>query len=265
MKKLFHRCRPLLILAVFATLLISVPVMAKDKTVNVGKLKNGGYLDYEGTTQSHKFIYHRINVPSDGAVGVIGIRVKNGSKYSIKAAMCDSKKARIDYYTNCTLFDSGDDNSMAQVYGLKKGVYYLRMQNNSPGSKYFVTFYYLKYSNGGASKAKARSMSAGKKYSMLIGAGTSASTSAWYKLKVNGSRQVILTVSTEGQGTFKIQITGSRMNQSDTIKAGQGFDFTLYGLKGSKKIALSAGTYYVKLSKSSKRTNGYAELSWKYK
>ena len=261
MKQFFHRCRPLLILAVFAALLISAPVMAKDKTVNVGKLRNGDHLDYEGTTQSHKFIYHRINVPSDGAVGVVGFRTKGGSEYSIKAAMCDSKKNRIDYYTNCTLFDE----NTSQIYGLKKGVYYLRMQNNSPGSKYYLTFYYQKYSNGGASKSKARSMSAGKTYTMLIGAGTSASTAAWYKLKVNGSRQVILTVSTAGQGTFKIQMTGSRMNQSDTIKAGDAFDFTLFGLKGTKKIALSAGTYYVKLSKSSKRTNGCAELSWKYK
>lgn len=210
-------------------------------------------------TNNTNTVYHKITLTKDSAilVGGYSFDLYYDSVYGITVSLYDSNKKQVG---NSTYLYDG--NSYSNCYVLKKGTYYIGCDESSLYQLMYVSVN-TKSSKAGSSKAKAVTLKKGKKVSNTMFPGKKATH--WYKVKL--TKNAKLTVSTEGIGNnssyYKLEIIPANPKQtlsgsSTTIDAnGQ-----TQGLRSKKK--LSAGTYYIKISKTNKSDGIYYTLKAKY-
>ena len=206
-------------------------------------------------TNTNDTVYHKITLKKDSVVLVMGMSIDlnySSAYYGITVSLYNAKKQQIG---NSTYLYDG--NSYSSYYVLKKGTYYVGC---SEDSLYQLIYSSLnaKTSKAGASKAKAVTLKKNKKITNAMFTGQKATH--WYKIKLTKSAK--LSVSTSGIGNdssyYKMEIMPASGTTSILVNADGSSD----GLRSNKK--LSAGTYYVKISKPNKADGIYYTLKAKY-
>lgn len=205
-------------------------------------------------TNTNDTVYHKITLKKDSVVLVMGqsIDLNYSTTYGMTVSLYNSKKKQVG---NSTYLYDG--NSYSSYYVLEKGTYYIGC-NESSLYQLIYTSITAKTSKAGASKAKAVTLKKGKKITNAMFTGQKATH--WYKIKLTKSAK--LTVSTSGIGNdssyYKMEIMPASGTTSILVNADGSSD----GLRSNKK--LSAGTYYVKITKPNKADGIYYTLKAKY-
>lgn len=210
-------------------------------------------------TNNTSTVYHKVTLEKDGVIIVMGssFDLSYNTTYGITVSLYDSNKKPIG--NSEYLYDG---NSYSNYYVLKKGTYYIGC-NDSSLYQLIYSSANTKSSKTGTSKAKAVTLKKKKGVSNSMYPGKNATH--WYKVKLTKPGK--LKVSTQGLGNnlsyYKLEIIPASKHQtllgsSTTIDAnGQS-----QGLRSKKK--LSAGTYYIKISKPNKSDGIYYSLKATY-
>lgn len=221
-----------------------------------------------GTDSNHKTYttYLKLKAKSNGLLSVQAQDII-GQNNGIKLTLCNSKKTAISATSTLKKFQNDGKESIDSSYygisGVTKGTtYYLKVQTAAP-------VYALKYSTAkyttkpGTKKSKATKITRGKSKNVTLAASTSTG-SQWYKISVPAKKKV--TVKFDGYvapGTsVKMQLLKS--NGKTNVKS-----MTINGalhskLSGKFEITFSKkGTYYVKISKTSKKSSAAYKISYK--
>ncbi len=149
------------------------------------------------------------------------------------------------------------EDSEACVYGLKAGSYRLVLNAKTNQAS---TVMYIKHSvkkNVTYRKTKAKNIKVGKSKDNIYTTGEKASR--WYKMTVSSTKKQrkIKFTGESDNGKFKFSIY--RAGKKKPIKTKKISSGNYYSYKLPKK----KGTYYVKVSKVGKRTNGYYDIEFK--
>lgn len=231
--------------------LCGMNAMAANKVVDMKAGTDGGYT-YAGINESaSNTVYHKLKVKSSGALVVTGNTVYNWGTGGISVSLCNSKYQVIDSSSYGAYVNAA--NEKTQVYGVKKGTYYLKVSGKT---NYVLATGFKKWTDkGGNSKKKAKTVKVNQTFKGVMPAGENKTD--WYKFKVTKNKKMKLTVSAEGNGGIQFTVYGPGLSKSGSY-AGSCYNTTREGwlCRGSKKVKASKGTYYVKVTRSSKKVSG---------
>lgn len=224
--------------------------LSNKKNVIVGVNKSG---------QTNRF---KIKAKETGYITV------NFKSFNGKVTLQDSKKKSI---SNALSINSNSTYAGAAakraVFGVEKGkTYYIKVEAGMSKNAYQIGYKETKVSDkSGAKKEKALSMKSKKKYTGLAIAGKS--TTDWYKFKLTKKQVVNWECYMDGCDNMTITICNSKGKKisSQKIYRSSGFGKTLkiYSTVNGKKGKWTKGTYYIKITTSSKKSSGYYTLKWK--
>lgn len=197
-------------------------------------------------------IYHKITIAKSGYIKVEANSLEEYN--SLYATLCNSKKTSL---TESTYLSSSQDYTTH--FAVKKGTYYIAIKASNP---YKLKYKFTAITDKGASaKGKATSIKKGQTVKGLIFAEDSTSKYDWFKVKLTKKQELKLDLVAYGNYSLKFQIIPAN---SRVIIWGD--TMTLYE-KDSKSFYSSdkfpAGTYYIKVSKSQKKSSGYYTIKFK--
>lgn len=236
-------------LLVFA--LCGMNAMAANKVVNMTAKSDGSYI-YAGINEnSADTIYHKITVPSSGALVVSGNSVYSYGYSGISVVLCNSKFKVIDRSSYGAYVNAKQES--AEVYGVKKGTYYLKVTGKT---NYAVGAAFKSWTDkGGSSKKKAKTIKLSKTYKGVMPAGENKAD--WYKFKVTKNKKLKLTLSAQGNGGIEFTVYGPGLSSKGAYAGNcSNATRTAWLVRGSKKVKASKGTYYIKVTRSVKNVSG---------
>ena len=217
-----------------------------DATMKKGTFKT----IYPGDTKEVTYLKIKPTV-----TGYIKVAVQSSNVFDEAGdiALCNSSKTKL---TAEEWIYGRSTSSNAQFYAVKKGkTYYLMMTNFDGKAK--VKFTQTKITEkSGATKKKAVSVKAKKLVKGTIIAGEKQAD--WYKIKLTKNKKLTLLFDGKSQGSLKMTLynkAGKKLD-SNTIVYGN----TSYELESFSKY--NKGTYYVKIERSSAKSNGYYTFKW---
>lgn len=220
-----------------------------------------------GKTRSVTFYKHDYSVSGKDlyikyqakAAGYVTIAPKIGSGY---VTLCNSKKKDLSGQRTLNA-GSSYARSKKVVYGVTKGTYYIKVRTYD--AQFTLNMKLTKISeNSGASKKKAKTISANKTYKGTIVAGSN--TVDWYKFKLSKSSKVTINVNGATNGTLKITVyKGSTSKGSASLS--DDFKAKLQSVKQftSTRTKFAKGTYYIRIERSNTQSSGYYSLKWQKK
>lgn len=252
--------------ALMLAVMIGASAMAADRTVEMTPDPSGAYV-YTGVNEDPlNTVYHRFVAPSSGVIAVTGSSVSavTGNTYGISIALCDSNFQVLDNYESGAFISSTDD---AELYAVKKGVYYVRVRNEK---NYVIAAAFQKWTNkGGTSKSRAKTIKRGKTMKGLMPAGEKSKAVDWYKFKVTKSKKLNIIVATEGTGSLQFYVYGPSYKKGALLGTLRNQKASYYSINAlnRKKIKIKTGTYYIKVvrPKYDKKSNAAYTLKWKLK
>ena len=255
MKKIRNGKKGLLLLALtfMLTLMFGMTTMAAAKTVS---LSNNKWYTDKSTDFKRPAVYHKIRIPRSGLITVTGYTYSNYSTYrsTLKVQLYNSKKKPLQKYKKYTAL-----YNYKTYYAVKKGVYYIKTQDN----RYKLKYSYKAVSdNRGSSKAKARTINKNKLTKGLLVAGEKGSKVDWYKIVLTKPQNLKITYSALANELIQFKI----IPDSTNILISNSSAF----LRNNKQIfssrsAFPAGTYYIQVFRYGNSTDcsGYYTLKWK--
>ncbi|SHO51785.1 hypothetical protein [Anaerocolumna xylanovorans] len=198
-------------------------------------------------------VYNKVTISTPGYITVEAAPL-NDSTSSVYVALTNSSKKALTDQMYLSSY-----NKYTAYYAVKKGTYYL-VTKSSYDYKLRYTFTAVKESAGNTSKAKAVSIGKGKTIKGLALAEDSTSKADWYKVKLTKKQVLSLSVYAKSSDTIKFEIIPA----NDRLIL-IGSTFRLYQNDGgvyASKDGMSAGTYYIKVTKASKATSGYYTIKF---
>ena len=182
--------------------------------------------------------------------GYVSAFASKDSKYSVKVALCNSKKKAYSDYTAVGYNPS---------YGVTKGkTYYFKVASsyNSNGGYFFKVKNYKVSEKSGKSKGKAVTIKKGKTVSGTLQAGSSQAD--WYKFKLTSKKSVKILWKAKTNDTMKITVYqgGRTIGTRSLIYSNSSYTLQSLG-KWSK------GTYYIKVYRGNSKSSGWYSLKWK--
>ena len=206
------------------------------------------------TNDSTATKYHTMKVSADSLVTIYGNSyfTYNNSVSSLSANICNAQKVSLTsaYFTS--------SNQYAVTIALKKGTYYVATSESSP---YRLRYTVKKVKNqGGAKRAKARSIAKKKSASGLLTFQDKKSKTLWYKINLKKAGKITLNLSavSEGSSDFKLEI----VHANSSYKYYNNVAYFGNGTKRIRSKKIRKGTYYLKVTKYSASDNG--SISIKY-
>lgn len=257
-KSIWRRLMPLLALTMLLSILFGMNAMAASKTVTMKKNSKGvyAYQQMDGFTGT---VYHKIKVSSTGILVIAGNKAYSWGTGSMNVALCSSKKKELAK----SYVDSAGDRYL--YCGIKKGTYYLKSNGNST---YALAASFLKVSDkGGASKGKAYAISQKKKITGVLPIGESQKKSDWFKIKVPKNKKLYFDVTTLCSGNIRLQVYGPSIRGVTAITLAPDTDGTCF-IKNSltgRPLKLKAGTYYIKVTRSTRGASGAYTFKCRFK
>lgn len=182
--------------------------------------------------------------------GYVSAFASKDSKYSVKVALCNSKKKAYSDYTAVGYNPS---------YGVTKGkTYYFKVASsyNSNGGYFFKVKNYKVSEKSGKSKGKAVTIKKGKTVSGTLQAGSSQAD--WYKFKLTSKKSVKILWKAKTNDTMKITVYqgGRAIGTRSLIYSNSSYTLQSLG-KWSK------GIYYIKVYRGNSKSSGWYSLKWK--
>ena len=199
-----------------------------------------------------KETYHTFKLTKRGYAGfLVASLVENGGKTSYKIQKSEKGKWVTIGRTKIFSAMSTKESDITAAYGLAKGTY--RLVLNASKEQLNTVVYERKYYSKKVAykKSKAKKLNAKEVYT------TNERAARWYKTEVTSTKkQKKLKISTAAdQGGFKFTIYQSgKKKPIKTVKT------SVKHLDKTVKLSKKKGTYYVKVSKVTKKTNGYYEI-----
>ena len=199
-----------------------------------------------------KETYHTFKLTKRGyASFLVASLVENVGKTSYKIQKSEKGKWVTIGRTKTFSAMSTKESDIKAAYGLAKGTY--RLVLNASKEQLNTVVYERKYYSKKVAykKSKAKKLNAKEVYT------TNERAARWYKTEVTSTKkQKKLKISTAAdQGGFKFTIYQSgKKNPIKTVKT------SVKHLDKTVKLPKKKGTYYVKVSKVTKKTNGYYEI-----
>lgn len=199
-----------------------------------------------------KETYHTFKLTKRGYAGfLVASLVENVGKTSYKIQKSEKGKWVTIGRTKTFSAMSTKESDITAAYGLAKGTY--RLVLNASKEQLNTVVYERKYYSKKVAykKSKAKKLNAKEVYT------TNERAARWYKTEVTSTKkQKKLKISTAAdQGGFKFTIYQSgKKNPIKTVKT------SVKHLDKTVKLPKKKGTYYVKVSKVTKKTNGYYEI-----
>lgn len=199
-----------------------------------------------------KETYHTFKLTKRGyASFLVASLVENVGKTSYKIQKSEKGKWVTIGRTKTFSAMSTKESEITAAYGLAKGTY--RLVLNASKEQLNTVVYERKYYSKKVAykKSKAKKLNAKEVYT------TNERAARWYKTEVTSTKkQKKLKISTAAdQGGFKFTIYQSgKKNPIKTVKT------SVKHLDKTVKLPKKKGTYYVKVSKVTKKTNGYYEI-----
>ena len=193
------------------------------------------------------------------AAGYVTIASKVGYGY---VTLCNSKKKALSSQKTLNVNSSYASNKKV-IYGVTKGTYYIKVKNYD--AQFSLNMKLTKVSEkSGASKSKARTVSAKKTYKGTIVAGNK--TVDWYKFKLTKSSRVSLDINGSTNDSFKITVyKGSKVMGSSYAYNDFKVQFRSVKQFTTKRASFSKGTYYIKVERANTQSSGYYSLKWQKK
>lgn len=188
-----------------------------------------------------------------GKTGYLQVKNVGNGGYN-KVVLCNrSKKA----------LSGGQYLSYNPTFGVKKGTtYYLKIKanSNSNGGYIFKVTNKAIKEKSGTSKKKATALKKKKAVSGTVIAGNGQAD--WYKFNLTGKKNVNITAKGAVSGTLKLEVYQGSKKLSGNVSLKDAFNVKNKDLSLGK---WSKGTYYVKISRTDKKSSGYYRfsLSWK--
>ena len=199
-----------------------------------------------------KETYHTFKLTKRGyASFLVASLVENVGKTSYKIQKSEKGKWVTIGRTKTFSAMSTKESDITAAYGLAKGTY--RLVLNASKEQLNTVVYERKYYSKKVAykKSKAKKLNAKEVYT------TNERAARWYKTEVTSTKkQKKLKISTAAdQGGFKFTIYQSgKKNPIKTVKT------SVKHLDKTVKLPQKKGPYYVKVSKVTKKTNGYYEI-----
>lgn len=199
-----------------------------------------------------KETYHTFKLTKRGyASFLVASLVENGGKTSYKIQKSEKGKWVTIGRTKIFSAMSTKESDITAAYGLAKETY--RLVLNASKEQLNTVVYERKYYSKKVAykKSKAKKLNAKEVYT------TNERAARWYKTEVTSTKkQKKLKISTAAdQGGFKFTIYQSgKKKPIKTVKT------SVKHLDKTVKLPKKKGTYYVKVSKVTKKTNGYYEI-----
>ena len=199
-----------------------------------------------------KETYHTFKLTKRGyASFLVASLVENGGKTSYKIQKSEKGKWVTIGRTKIFSAMSTKESDITAAYSLAKGTY--RLVLNASKEQLNTVVYERKYYSKKVAykKSKAKKLNAKEVYT------TNERAARWYKTEVTSTKkQKKLKISTAAdQGGFKFTIYQSgKKKPIKTVKT------SVKHLDKTVKLPKKKGTYYVKVSKVTKKTNGYYEI-----
>lgn len=199
-----------------------------------------------------KETYHTFKLTKRGyASFLVASLVENGGKTSYKIQKSEKGKWVTIGRTKTFSAMSTKESDITAAYGLAKGTY--RLVLNASKEQLNTVVYERKYYSKKVAykKSKAKKLNAKEVYT------TNERAARWYKTEVTSTKkQKKLKISTAAdRGGFKFTIYQSgKKKPIKTVKT------SVKHLDKTVKLPKKKGTYYVKVSKVTKKTNGYYEI-----
>jgi len=199
-----------------------------------------------------KETYHTFKLTKRGYAGfLVASLVENGGKTSYKIQKSEKGKWVTIGRTKIFSAMSTKESDITAAYGLAKGTY--RLVLNASKEQLNTVVYERKYYSKKVAykKSKAKKLNAKEVYT------TNERAARWYKTEVTSTKkQKKLKISTAAdQGGFKFTIYQSgKKKPIKTVKT------SVKHLDKTVKLPKKKGIYYVKVSKVTKKTNGYYEI-----
>lgn len=199
-----------------------------------------------------KETYHTFKLTKRGyASFLVASLVENGGKTIYKIQKSEKGKWVTIGRTKIFSAMSTKESDITAAYGLAKGTY--RLVLNASKEQLNTVVYERKYYSKKVAykKSKAKKLNAKEVYT------TNERAARWYKTEVTSTKkQKKLKISTAAdQGGFKFTIYQSgKKKPIKTVKT------SVKHLDKTVKLPKKKGTYYVKVSKVTKKTNGYYEI-----
>ena len=201
-----------------------------------------------------KETYHTFKLTKRGyASFLVASLVENVGKTSYKIQKSEKGKWVTIGRTKTFSAMSTKESDITAAYGLAKGTY--RLVLNASKEQLNTVVYERKYYSKKVAykKSKAKKLNAKEVYT------TNERAARWYKTEVTSTKkQKKLKISTAAdQGGFKFTIYQSgKKKPIKTVKT------SVKHLDKTVKLPKKKGTYYVKVSKVTKKTNGYYAVSY---
>lgn len=222
---------------------VAVTVKAYQREVSAGgTLSKGKWVS--GYAIDTKPVYYKIKVTSSGCLK-LETSLTDNSENESGITLLNSKKKAIS--------SSGKSESKVTYYGVKKGTYYLKLEN-AGDYKIRYTFEQIGTKNN-TKKSKAINLKRGKTDKGLFILGDKKNE-RWYKINLNKKQTVKLNISVKGNEYYTdftvYQLNGKKTKivKSDDLKNG----------KNTAKVKLKKGTYYIVID--SEGTGSYS-IQWK--
>ncbi len=204
------------------------------------------------TDDYNKTLYHKLTVKNTQVITLTGAAINSYGTSPLSVKLCNKKK---HVMKNMYLYSSNDYTGHFVV---KKGTYYISVQENSP---YILKAETKKVkNNAGASKKKAKLIKKGKTMSGYLTQTDSSNKQCWYKIKLSKSMKLKISVNSRVSLNDSVKLAvvpaDSRMyitNSTAYLKSGtQTF---------TSKNKFKKGTYYIVVQKST--SGGSASFSIK--
>ena len=205
--------------------------------------------------------YYKFTVKSPSLIVVSGNEFSSsGTAYSMRIGLCNSSGKELGYdYVD----DSSDD---AAGFAVNKGTYMFSVKSSYMYGLVYESETYAEKSGKSASKAVA--LKKGKTKKGVIGIGESKSKVDYYKITLKKDAKITMQMKIDySYGGVQFKLSPSKElkkklsgDYTKYLSAGKSSKFTIKSNKG----ALPAGTYYVKISRSSKYSdyNAAYQLKW---
>ena len=252
-------------IAAVLTMLMSVSVWANKwgAAIPVAYAQKDLYVSATDNTMLHKVV-----VPRDGVLNITGVEHGNYSNYGLSFSLLKTNYVPINRYGSSSTYVNGTDvnsSSFSKQFALKKGTYIIRVTNTK---RYTIRTKFKAVNDQGNTVKKKKGTNLKKKVTMtaLFGAGDTYNKTEWFKFKLKKPKKVTLTMSAYGDASYRVTFYGPKpFKKGDTTYVSSGYTRTVkYWIqRGSKKLKLKKGTYYIKIQRTSNDVSGYCAINWR--
>lgn len=222
----------------------------EDKTLVNKKWIGTSPIDY------NEIIYHKIVVDKTGYIKVEGM-TEGFANALDNVILCDSKKSVMSE----SQYLSSNSNENTTYFAVKKGTYYISVKN---GDAYKLKYTFTAVTDkGGATQAKATNIKKGSTIKGLIQATDKTTKYDWYKITLTKKQKINLDIIARANERLAFKVIPANKN---TIIFGD----TFYSNRNNEEVvnftskdSFNKGTYYIRVSKTSKNASGYYAIKFK--